>query len=188
VAAHASAWRQLAQLLAVGAVAATVAAVLYAGAGGAAVAMPHGTPGTVPVGDGAGYAGAVVVQRTMLELGRAGFGPWPLAAPAVALGIVALWHARLRAAALAVPATWLGLLVAGLTGRYPFLEDTEPLRWSVRTSVGLSTLLTLTAAVGVTWVVLLLWRRANARGAVVIALTAAGVFATAAWDAGLPAP
>lgn len=204
VAVHESAWRRLSELLAAGVLGVGAAWVLYGwvAAPSAHAARAHWEPAMVPVTEGSGYAVTVVAQRTMLELERAGFGPWPLALPAVALGVVALWRSGLRTAAAAVPAVWLGLLAGGLTGRYPFLQDLDGRHWSVRTSLGLSLLLTLTAAVGVTWAVAGLWRQARAAparqppgpvrrpvpGAAAVALAAAGVFATAVGDVAVGSP
>lgn len=197
LAVHESAWRRLAELLLAGTLAVAAAAALYVwtAAPSAAAALPRWEPAMVPVTEGPGYAVAVVAQRTMLELERAGFGPWPLALPAVGLGVVALWRDRLRAAAAAGPAIWLGLLAAGLAGRYPFLTDLDGVRWSARTSVGLSVLLTVAAALGVTWAVRWLRsaglpgsRRSGVPGAAAVALAAVGVFGTALGDVATARP
>jgi MFS family permease len=127
----------------------------------------------IPVAKGLAASVDKVGARSTRELVRSGFGPWPVALALVGLGVAGLWHNRLRASALVLPLTFLGMVVAGAAGRYPFLYDSAGLRWSVRTSVFLTVLLTVVAAIGLLTLVAALARRRVmiplAAGAVVVA-------------------
>jgi hypothetical protein len=99
----------------------------------------------IPVDQGMHTAAAVVAQRTVAELERGGFGPWPLVLLLVVAGTALLWRRGLRAAALMAPVVYAELLVAGSAGMYPFLDDRAGLRWTVRSSTSFSMLLTVMA-------------------------------------------
>jgi hypothetical protein len=105
----------------------------------------------VPLSGGPVRAATFVGTHVAGTLGRTGFGPWALAAAFVLAGLAALWRARLRATALAVPLLLAELVVAGVARRYPFLDK--------RTSLFVTVLLTVCAGIGVGALVAWAWRR-----------------------------
>ena len=129
--------------------------------------------GRIPVDQGAAVALETFGARTAKELGRAGFGPWPVALALAGAGVAGLWRAGSRAAALMLPLTFLAMVAGGVTGRFPFLVDPAQLPWSSRISVFFTALLTVVAAVGLLAIVQALVRRRAA------APLAAGVLAVA---------
>jgi hypothetical protein len=129
--------------------------------------------GRIPVDQGAAVALETFGARTAKELGRAGFGPWPVALALAGAGVAGLWRAGSRAAALMLPLTFLAMVAGGVTGRFPFLVDPAQLPWSSRISVFFTALLTVVAAAGLLAIVQALVRRRAA------APLAAGVLAVA---------
>jgi type II secretory pathway pseudopilin PulG len=103
----------------------------------------------IPMDQGVLQAITVVGQRTVAELERTGFGPWPLVLLLVAAGMTLLWRLELRATALLAALVYAELLVAGAARVYPFLDDRSGLRWTARSSTFFSILLEITAALGV---------------------------------------
>jgi len=178
--------RRLAAVVAAGVVVAIVDGLLYL-----VFAAPSNTqPMTawwrtsfIPVDQGMHTAVAVVAQRTVAELERGGFGPWPLMLLLVAAGTALLWRRGLRAAALMTPIVYAELLVAGSAGMYPFLDDRAGLRWTVRSSTFFSMLLTVMAALGVVALVVRAGRLRSSfplrRTAVLVTSSAAVVAAVA---------
>src|SRR5207244_13162715 len=110
---------------------------------------------------------------TSRELVRVGFGSWALALVLVVLGIVAVWRAGLRVAALLAPLEYLALVAAAAAHRYPFLDDRSALSdVTVRTNLFLTVTLPVLAGAGVAFAVAALWRN---RRTVPLALLAAAV-------------
>jgi hypothetical protein len=137
-------WDRLAWLAPLGLGAAGVQAVVYLGfaAGGDNAAMQRvWAADFIPLDHGLGPAASFVAARATEALGRVGFGPWPLAAAVVAVGLAALWRGRLPVVVVAVVLLGAELVVAGAVDRYPFLDE--------RTSLFFTTLLTVCGAVGV---------------------------------------
>jgi hypothetical protein len=89
----------------------------------------------VPLSDGPGRAAWFVATRLAGALGRAGLGPWALAAVLALGGLAALWRGRLPATALAVPLLLAELVVAGAAHRYPFLDERTSLFFTVLLTV-----------------------------------------------------
>jgi hypothetical protein len=137
-------WDRLAWLAPLGLGAAGVQAVVYLGfaAGGDNAAMQRvWAADFIPLDHGLGPAASFAAARATEALGRVGFGPWPLAAAVVAVGLAALWRGRLPVVVVAVVLLGAELVVAGAVDRYPFLDE--------RTSLFFTTLLTVCGAVGV---------------------------------------
>jgi hypothetical protein len=82
-----------------------------------------------------------ITPRAVAAIESIGFGPWPLALALVLAGMSALWQAGAPAAALVFPVLVAEVVVGGLLRRYPFLEQ--------RTSMFLTVLATVLAALGV---------------------------------------
>ena len=74
----------------------------FAAAGDNAEMQRYWAADFVPLDGGLGSAASFVADRATEALGRVGFGPWPLAAAAVACGLVALWRGRLPVVVVAV--------------------------------------------------------------------------------------
>jgi hypothetical protein len=141
-------WERLGWVVGVGLGVATVEAAVYLAfaAAGNNPAMARWWAGEmVPLGRGLGPAVGFVAARFVDGLGRVGFGPWPLAAALVMVGLVALWRSRLPVVATAVCLLAAELLVGALVQRYPLLDE--------RTSLFFTTLLTVCAALGIAAVV-----------------------------------
>jgi hypothetical protein len=137
-------WERLGWLVAVGlgvAVIETAVYLAFAAAGNNAAMQRFWDSSFVPLDQGLGPAVAFVGRGWTGALDRVGFGPWPLAAALVIAGLVALVRARLAAVALAVCLLASELVVAAAAHRYPFLEQ--------RTSIFLTTLLTVCGGIGV---------------------------------------
>jgi hypothetical protein len=90
--------------------------------------------------------------RTVVALERIELGPWPVALALILAGIIALWRAGMPAAALVVPIAFVEMIVAGLARQYPYFEG--------RTSMFMTVLVTVVAAIGLAAVagLLLRWR------------------------------
>lgn len=137
-------WDRLVWLVPLGLVVAGTQAAAYlafAAAGDNAAMQRVWGADFVPLGDGLGSAGSFVAARTTEALGRVGFGSWPLAAAAVACGLVAFWRAGLPVVVVAIGLLGAELLIAGALDSYPFLDE--------RTSLFFTTLLTVCGAIGV---------------------------------------
>jgi hypothetical protein len=163
------AWGRLRQVvglgLAVGAVEAAVFGV-FLSVGDNAAMRRYWAYAFVPVSEGPGRAVSFVARHLADTLGRAGFGPWALAAVLVLGGLAALWRGRLPATALAVPVLLAELVVAGAAHRYPFLDE--------RTSLFVTVLLTVCGGLGVGALVAWSFRRP---ATVPVGLAAAGLAA-----------
>jgi hypothetical protein len=141
-------WQRLRWVVGLGLAVAAVEAALYlafAASGNNPALTRWWADHMIPTGRGLGPAVGFVAARSADALGRVGFGPWPLAAAAVAAGLVALWRSRLPAVATAVCLLAAELLVAAATWRYPLLEE--------RTSLFFTALLTVCGALGIAAVV-----------------------------------
>jgi hypothetical protein len=94
----------------------------------------------------------VTVGRTVVALARLALGPWPVALALILAGIITLWRAGVPAAALVVPVAFVEMIAAGLARQYPYFEG--------RTSMFLTVLATVVAAIGLAAVagLLLRWR------------------------------
>jgi hypothetical protein len=100
------------------------------------------------------WQGAIdfAAPRTVVALERVELGPWPVALALILAGIIALWRAGMPAAALVVPIAFVEMIVAGLARQYPYFEG--------RTSMFMTVLVTVVAAIGLAAVagLLLRWR------------------------------
>jgi hypothetical protein len=137
-------WERLGWLVALGlgvAVIETAVYLAFAATGNNAAMQRFWDQRFVPLDQGLGPTAAFVGRGWTDALDRLGFGPWPLAAALVIAGLVALVRARLATVALAVCLLAGELVVAAAARRYPFLEQ--------RTSIFLTTLLTVCGALGV---------------------------------------
>jgi hypothetical protein len=136
-------WRRLGRVVGLGLAVALLEGAVYlafASAGDNAGMQRYWAPFFVPLSAGPGQAAAFVASRLAAALGRAGFGPWALAAALAVAGLAALWRGRLPATALAVPLLLAELVVAGAARRYPFLDE--------RTSLFFTVLVTVCAGLG----------------------------------------
>jgi hypothetical protein len=162
-------WDRLRQVLgfglAVGAVEAAVFLVFLSVGDNAAMQRYWGYA-FVPLSEGPGRAVSFVATHLAATLGRAGFGPWALAAVLALAGLAALWRGLLPATAAAVPVLLGELVVAGAAHRYPFLDE--------RTSLFVTVLFTVCAGLGVGAVVAWSFRRP---ATVPVGLAAAGLAA-----------
>jgi hypothetical protein len=95
----------------------------------------------IPTAKGLDGAASFVGWRSARALAFLGLGAWPIALALGLVGVIALVRARLPAAALLTPLLFAELVVAGLAGRYPFLD--------FRTSEFFLVLVTVLAAIGV---------------------------------------
>jgi hypothetical protein len=94
----------------------------------------------IPTAKGLDGAASFVGWRSARALAFLGLGAWPIALALGLAGVIALVWARLPAAALLTPLLFAELVVAGLAGRYPFLD--------FRTSEFFLVLVTVLAAIG----------------------------------------
>jgi hypothetical protein len=147
-------WRRLRWMVGLGLAVAVVEGAVYLAflsVGDNAGMQRYWAPFFVPLSSGPGHAAAFVASHLAGALGRAGFGPWALAAALAVAGLAALWRGRLPATALAVPLLLAELVVAGAAHRYPFLDE--------RTSLFFTVLVTVCAGLGVGALVALAFRR-----------------------------
>jgi hypothetical protein len=147
------AWNQLAWLAAVVAgVGAFQAAVyhLFVAPANSAAMRAYWTGMFIPADQGLRHAAAFAADRAAAAFGTLGLGPWAIAAGLALAGVVVLARAKLPATALVIPLLLAELLLAGLAGRFPFLDR--------RTSQFFLVLLTVVAAIGVTGILTLLAR------------------------------
>ena len=148
------AWSRLGWLLAAGAGVGVVDGVLYrafVATGNGAAVERYWARWYIPSTDWQ-RAIDVTVARTVVALERLALGPWPVALALILAGMVALWRAGMPAAALVVPIAFVEMIMAGLARRYPYFEG--------RTSMFLTVLVTVVAAIGLAAVagLLLRWR------------------------------
>jgi hypothetical protein len=123
----------------------------------------------IPSTEGWDQAWQFVAAQAVSAIESLGMGPWPLAVALMAAGVVALWRAGAPAAALVLPILVAEVVVAALQRRYPFFEP--------RTSMFLTVLATVVAALGVAAVAgLALRRRATALLGLVVLVGAGALF------------
>ncbi len=137
-------WERLGWTVGLGLGVAAVEAAIYltfVAAGDNRVMQQIWAGNMIPLGRGLGPAAAFVATRSADAFGSIGFGPWPLAAALVVAGVAAMWRLRVPTVATAVCLLAVELLVAGAAQLYPFLDD--------RTSLFVTTLLTVCGALGV---------------------------------------
>jgi hypothetical protein len=136
----------------------------------------------VPNDQGLGVAADFASDRVRHALGSLGLGPWPVAGVLVGLGLVALVRAGLGGVALASPLLAAALVVAGALHRYPLLEE--------RTSLFVTTLWMVLAALGLVWLAdqLTRWRTATVLAVVLVVAVAAGLVPTATKATARPLP
>lgn len=137
-------WQRLGWIAGLGLGVATSEAALYlmfAAAGDNPAMQRSWAPLMVPLGSGLGPAADFVAGRAAHAFGQIGFGPWPLAAAVVTIGLAALWRSRLPTVAAAVCLLAVELLLAAAAHRYPLLDG--------RTSLFFTTLLTVCGALGI---------------------------------------
>jgi hypothetical protein len=147
-------WRWLRWVAGLGLAVALVEGVVYLAFGSVgdnAGMQRYWAPFFVPLSSGPRRAVAFVASHLAAALGRAGFGPWALAALLALVGLAALWRGRLPATALAVPLLLAELVVAGTAHRYPFLDE--------RTSLFFTVLVTVCGGLGVGALLALALRR-----------------------------
>ncbi|HZD74473.1 MAG TPA: hypothetical protein VE776_11415, partial [Actinomycetota bacterium] len=147
-------WERLGWIAGLGLGVAAVEAAVYltfAAAGDNAAMHRVWAGDMIPLERGLGPAAAFVGARSADAFGAIGYGPWPLAVAVVVAGLVAMWRLRLPATATAVCLLAVALVVAGVSKRYPFLDD--------RTSVFFTTLLTVCGALGIAWLATWIARR-----------------------------
>jgi hypothetical protein len=159
------AWRRLGWVAAAGAVVAVADAWIYR----ASVAASNGVDMQrywkgrfIPSTEGWDEAWRFIAPRAVIAIESIGFGPWPLALALLVAGVAALWRAGAPAAALVLPILVVEVGVAAMQRRYPFLE--------ARTSMFLTVLATVLAALGVAALasLALRWRGAAVLGLAVL--------------------
>jgi hypothetical protein len=147
-------WERLRWVVGLGLAVALVEGVVYLvflSVGDNAGMQRYWAPFFVPLSSGPRRAAAFLASHLAATLGRAGFGPWALAALLALVGLAALWRGRLPATALAVPLLLAELVAAGAAHRYPFLDE--------RTSLFFTVLVTVCGGLGVGALLALALRR-----------------------------
>jgi hypothetical protein len=164
------AWRRLAELAVAAAAVALAQGAFYAAVvsdGDDAVIRAYWAHRYIPTNQDFGAAIGFTADRFRQGLDSLGLGPWPVAGTLVGLGLVALVRAGLGGVALAPPLIGAELVVAGALHRYPLLDQ--------RTSLFVTTLWMVLAALGLVWLAVQLtrWRPGTVLAAALVIAVAA---------------
>lgn len=179
------AWRRLAEL-AVATVAIGLAQGAYyaavVSAGDNAAIRAYWAHRYLPNDQGLGVAADFAADRFRQALDSLGLGPWPVSVTLVGLGLVALVRAGLGGVALASPLIAAGLVAAGALHLYPLLDR--------RTSLFVTTLWMVLAALGLVWLAVQLtrWRPATVLAMALVVAVAAVLVPAARRAAARPLP
>ena len=179
------AWRRLAELALAAAAVLLAQGAFYAAvvsAGDNAVTRAYWVHRYIPTDQGFGAAIGFTADRIRQGLDSLGLGPWPVAGTLAGLGLVALVRAGLGGVALAPPLIGAGLVAAGALHRYPLLDP--------RTSLFVTTLWMVLAALGLVWLAVQLtrWRPGTVLAAVLVIAAAAVLVPAARRAAARPLP
>ena len=136
----------------------------------------------LPDDQGLGAAADFAADRFRQALDSLGLGPWPVSVALVGLGLVALVRAGLGGVALAPPLVAAGLVAASALRLYPLLDR--------RTSLFVTTLWMVLAALGLVWLAVQLsrWRPATVLAVALVVAVAAGLVPAARRAAARPLP
>jgi hypothetical protein len=179
------AWRRLTQLAAVTATVVLAQGAFYAtvvSAGDNSVIRAYWAHRYIPGDQGLGAAVGFTADRFRQALDSLGLGPWPVTGALIVLGLVALVRAGLGGVALAPPLIAAGLAAAAALHRYPFLDR--------RTSLFVTTLWMVLAALGLAWLVVQLtrWPPGTVLAAALVIAVAAALVPAARRAAARPLP
>ena len=179
------AWRQLAQLAVAVATVALGQGAFYAAVvsvGDNAAIRAYWAHWYIPSDQGLGAAVGFTADRFRQALDSLGLGPWPVTGALIALGLVALARAGLGGVALAPPLIAAGLVAAAALHRYPLLDP--------RTSLFVTTLWMVLAALGLAWLVIQLtrWRPGTVLAAALVIAVAAALVPAARRAVARPLP
>jgi len=179
------AWRRLAELTAAAAAVALAQGAFYAAVvspGDDAAIRAYWAHWYIPTNQGFGTAIGFTADHFHQGLDSLGLGPWPVAGTLAGLGLVALVRAGLGGVALAPPLIGAALVAAGALHRYPLLDQ--------RTSLFVTTLWMVLAALGLVWLAVQLtrWRPGTVLAAALVITVAVVLVPAARRAAARPLP
>jgi hypothetical protein len=179
------AWRRLAELTAAAAAVALAQGAFYAAVvspGDDAAIRAYWAHWYIPTDQGFGTAIGFTADHFHQGLDSLGLGPWPVAGTLAGLGLVALVRAGLGGVALAPPLIGAALVAAGALHRYPLLDQ--------RTSLFVTTLWMVLAALGLVWLAVQLtrWRPGTVLAAALVITVAVVLVPAARRAAARPLP